>query len=362
MVTEFSGQINLLGDAARELALAGAEAGILEIHRNLISIVDDEVPEGGVLVQDKQHAGAPARVIDANAQEAVSTALQKRFEDLKTVRPNEFRALRVLGEEAGTQTQVLRDGTILARTDPLDGTTNAVNTLTGFSVVVCIDLVKRAGQPARHLAGAIFGGDFDLCWRNDTIVSRTETAGYARIAGDVYIRSARLGRGWQLLRVEQELRSDSVASVAASQRRFTAFEAVRERVFRHNGVVYHLAGNPLWAGLLMGQVGSVVETQPVTLHDSAFLIPHVLLGGKVEDAAGQPLDYLALYEQQCTSFDPKETPVPPYVAYGGGVNPLSDLTDLPVSAGPTAPSVDENLPLPANRAQRMVELPDDILE
>jgi len=361
MTSEFTGQIDVLRDAARQLALAGAEAGILEVHRSLLSIVDDEGSDG-VLIQDQAHPGAPARPIDANAHEAVASALQQKFAALKDVLPVSVHSLRVVGEESGTQTQILREGTLLARTDPLDGTTNAVNTLTGFSSVVCIDLVKAAGSPARHLAGAIFGGDFDLCWTNYSLRSKTGDPVWARKAGDVYIRSARLGRGWQLLRVEQESRSDSVAAVAASQRRFTAFEAVRERVFRHDGVVYHLAGNPLWAGLLMGQVGSVVETQSVTLHDSAFLIPHVLLGGNIEDSKGHPLDYLSLYESSCAVFDARHAPVPPYVAYSGGVNPLADLGDLPVSTSPTAPSVDVDPPLPANRAQRSVELPDDVLE
>lgn len=76
-------------------------------------------------------------------------------------------------------------------------------------------------------------------------------------------------------------------------------------------------------GLLLGQVGSVIETQPVTLHDSAFLIPHVLLGGRVDGLTSGPIDYLGLYESNCTSFDATDTPIPPYVAYSGEVNPLT---------------------------------------
>lgn len=167
--------------------------------------------------------------------------------------------------------------------------------------------------------------------------------------------------GWQRLQVEEENRSNSVASVAASHKRFTAFEGVRTRIFSHDGVVYHLAGNPLWAGLLMGQVGSVVETQNVTLHDSVFLIPHSLLGGRVEDASGGVLDYLKLYEANATSFDPARKPVPPHVAYCGGV----DRSQLLSLGGPaedsitTIPTVEEVDPI-ANNDIRSVELPDEI--
>lgn len=363
--------LNILGDFACALALRGAEAGVLEIHRSLLSALnEDDDGDAGVLVQDPDHAGAPARKIDARAQDAVTNALVRGFDELRETKeyasllpgyldPGKS-SLRIIGEESGTPTQILRGTLFVARTDPLDGSTNAENTLTGFCSVVTVDLI-RDGHAPRHLAGAVLGGDFDLCWRNDSTRSRTDSNVYARLEGAVFVRSNRLGRDWQQLKVEQEVKTNSVASVAANLRRFTAFETVRHRIFHKDGIVYHTAGNPMWAGLLLGQLGCVVETQAVTLHDSVFLIPHMLLGGHVENARGESLDYIKLYEENATSFDPKSKLVPPYVAYCAGINPLTALADVDLSTTePPAPAAQGNVPPAESTIGRHIELPEDI--
>lgn len=101
MQNDFSGELNLIGNAARDLALAGAKAGIEEIHRYLISTIDEESQETGILVQDKGHAGAPARMIDAHAQEKVSEALHDAFNRYQELFSSRARNFRVIGEESG---------------------------------------------------------------------------------------------------------------------------------------------------------------------------------------------------------------------------------------------------------------------
>ncbi|MEI2647430.1 MAG: hypothetical protein V9G15_00005 [Dermatophilaceae bacterium] len=363
-MTDATGDIDFLVESALDLARHGAESGIGEIHKRLLMLAgeDDGISdrEEGVLTQDPEHAGDPARLIDAAAHEAVRDALNVRF-SASEVLGKRVEHFHVIGEEGGIQTQILRAGTLIARTDPLDGTTNAVNTLSGFACVVSIDFLKNSQGPIRHLAGAIMGGDFDLSWTNRSPRAASNPMKYQRLEGQVFVRSNRLGMGWQRLNVEEDRRSTSVASVAASLKRFTAFERVRQQVFSHGGIVYHLAGNPLWAGLLMGQVGFVVETQKVTLHDSVFLIPHSLLGGIVEREDGSPLHYLEVYEQNASRFDPREKVIPPYVAFCGGVdrNALTRLTNNSFATAASIP-VNEVVSPVKNQGVRSVELPKSI--
>jgi hypothetical protein len=329
---DFTGGYHLLADLARTVAVGSAEAALSAVLHELISITreEDDRPEG-LLTQDAGHAGAAARPIDAYAQSAARRGAEDSLTQLQELVKDRVDEVVFTGEETGTQTRILGAKTLIIRVDPLDGTTNALNLLQSFSAVATVDYVSDPTKPPRHLGGAILGGEFDISWANWSRPGKGLPR-YARPLGKVYVRAGRLSDVWLPLELSQEERDlNSVASVAASRVRFDAYAPFRDWVFRNGGVVYHLGGNPFCAALLLGHVGAMVETQWVTLHDSAYLIPHWLLGGSIDQLLGGPLDYIGVYEQGALIFEPGSKPVPPFVAYYGNKRPLSDAPGIEAS-------------------------------
>jgi hypothetical protein len=104
-----------------------------------------------------------------------------------------------------------------------------------------------------------------------------------------------------------------IASVAVSRER-------RAEVSRRFGALldseisyWNIAGNNAATALLAGDLGAIVEVKPVTLHDSAFLVPYTILGGKTYYLdTGKSFNYLDLYEAMATGE--KAKPVMPFVA------------------------------------------------
>jgi hypothetical protein len=329
MLRDDGGAAKRLARAAHEIVVASAEAGIQAAIRELLSIADDEdgQPDPAVLYQDPQHVGTPARRIDALAQEAAKRGATDKWHELEPTLVDRVENIAYVGEESGSHTQMIRPRTLVVRLDPLDGTTSAVNIVNAFSSVATADFITDPAAPARHLAGAIIGGEVDVSWMHWSRRGHLKSS-YLRPLGQVLIRSVRVSTGWRQLEVAQDEREAlSVASVAASRKRFMAFAPFRDAIFAKEGTVYHLAGNPLCTALLLGRVGAFVETQHVTLHDSVFLIPHWLLGGHIETLDGSRFDYLSQYETNAQNFDPGAKLIPPYIAYVGENNPLSDTLD-----------------------------------
>lgn len=321
---DVGGRVRDMARAARAVAVSAAENALETVVAELMKVVDDDddrLPV--VLSQDPKHPGAPARPIDAMAQTAVRRGAESAIEERDAVFSGRVSQICYVGEESGSQTQLIRPGTLVVRSDPLDGTSNAVNLLQGYCSVVTVDYIDIPGKRGRHLGGAILGGDIDISWEQWSRRSQTGD-GYHNALGRVYVRSVRLRTEWRAAEVSQEYRvMANMASVAASESRFRELEAYREAAFAAGGIVYHLAGNPFCAALLFGEVGSFVEIKDVTLHDSAYLIPHWLLGGATEGLDGSPLNYIDLYEENIANFDVSAKPVPPFVAFYGRQNPFS---------------------------------------
>jgi hypothetical protein len=87
---------------------------------------------------------------------------------------------------------------------------------------------------------------------------------------------------------------------------------------RLRGRYFNAAGNPIVFGLILGQLEVVLEPESTTLHDSAFLAVHEILGGNIvrlEDL--EPLNYIELYQKHAPNLDGTFKPVPPYIAYVG---------------------------------------------
>lgn len=346
------GAVERLAKAMRGLAICGAESAMEAVIRDLLSVVDEEDREAGILSQDPRHAGTPARRVDALAQAAAREGAARRWAELYDEVADRVGGVVYVGEEAGNQTQMIKPRTIVVRFDPLDGTTNAVNIVNTFVSVATVDIILGLNERPRHLAGAIIGGEIDVSWAHWSRNSK-QTGAYIRPLGEVFVRSVRAGTGWLRLDVSQDERdTSSVASVAASAKRFAAFSQFRNEVFRKGGVVYHLAGNPLCAALLLGHVGALVETQHVTLHDSALLIPHWLLGGKIDTLDGESFAYLLTYEENAANFDPGAKPIPPYIAYVGSSNPFMESKEHTVEHARVS-DISARLPKAAEPRQRL---------
>lgn len=322
-----TGTTELLATAARDIAVATAQAALkATLHELTRPILDeDEQGEDGWVVQGASHPGSDAERIDARAITAARKRAKKALQEHKDVLGARVSELVFAGEEGGSWTHELKPKTLIARIDPLDGTTNALTLLQAFSSVVTIDYISPRRGP-RHLAGAILGGEFDVSWahwsRHADGLDR-----YSRPIGLVYVRTPRLSDRWRKLDVAREQRKvASIAAVASTSKRFQAYAPFRQWALDQNGVAYHTGGNPVCASLLLGHVGLVVETQQVSLHDSAYLIPHWLLDGHVESLKGQEIDYMSLYEAHCLELRPDHKPVPPFVAYSGG-RPSDLLSD-----------------------------------
>ncbi len=71
------------------------------------------------------------------------------------------------------------------------------------------------------------------------------------------------------------------------------------------------AGNPVVVALLRGELNGVFEPVPCKLHDCAYLIPLVLLGGFVCDLDGQPIDVMEVF---ATALYPNERFIGPFIA------------------------------------------------
>src|ERR1035438_4180299 len=229
MSDEESGRgVERLAQAAQQIARAGAEAAIQAVIQDLLSLVeDDDERPFGILSQDPRHAGTPARRIDALAQAAAKLGAEQKWIELQPSLEDRVQHVAYVGEEAGNQTQMILPRTLVIRFDPLDGTTNAVNIVNAFSSVATVDVVVDPKDRPRHLAGAIIGGEVDVSWSHWSRRSR-QTSRYLRPLGQVFVRSIRTGTGWRRLDVAQDERDTaSVASVAASQKRFSAFAHFR---------------------------------------------------------------------------------------------------------------------------------------
>ncbi|WP_433532721.1 hypothetical protein ACQPYA_12265 [Micromonospora sp. CA-263727] len=216
-----------------------------------------------------------------------------------------------------------QDGDIIAWADPLDGTTNTFTFFSGYAAVLYFD--RFANGHYDHLAGAIAAADGSiLSWQ------------HYRGHGEVFVNWPS-DMAWPGLRSPHtadegsppatrtleiipnaapdhalqpgEVRSHSgvasrIASVATTNTRFHDLNQLFD--LRQDDsddkqsrtMLATTAGNPLGAALLLGQLGAIVETRPVKLHDAAYLLPLALLGGIVVNPLDwQPIDVLQRFAQ-----------------------------------------------------------------
>lgn len=237
-----------------------------------------EVPRRG-------HAGDPTRHLDV----VVDRSMQSRFVALVSALPVPDHEV-VYNSEESQAPYGDQESPILGWADPVDGTTNAYTLTSGYANVMFADHYEpgeaEGGEPRlRHLGGAIAtshgevvkwfvsgsSGVVTIDWRDDSIAPTS-------VGGPLSTVQVRDG---------VERRVAAVATSYARRRRLAeTFDFdTPDPYWVANG-----AGNPLIVPLLVGELGAVIETETVAIHDAAFLIPLVLAGGHVVSLDGEPMN------------------------------------------------------------------------
>ncbi|PBI91967.1 hypothetical protein BKP42_53860 [Rhodococcus erythropolis] len=294
--------IHIRAEVCRHAAVLAAKNAQKKIALALFDqLPHDEYDEDAVtaphpiLNHDPDHPGSAAENIDVAAHSAAVSSLAH---DLRRDLGITSEELVLAGEEVPERTKFLNHNAYLARLDACDGTTNSQLYWNGHSSVVLLDQVRlgRDGSGrARHLGGAIACPHAIISWTNsspfDQVLGR-----YPQVSGYVYFEHPQF-IGEQRIHARRWSRSTgTIAAVAHSDERY---QQVRKIATAHALDVKRFlsaGGTPLASALLGGNVDAIIEPHHVTLHDSALLIPHQLLGGAITDLDGKPFDYLHLYE------------------------------------------------------------------
>jgi hypothetical protein len=307
---------------ARKIAKAAAEGTMDQIVAEFFRNVDAEEPaeDDSMLQWDSNHPGERPINLDADAKviarKLAADALRKAGypEDI----------CKFCGEEAGSGTQRIRVGDIIIRQDVLDGSKLAERVMTDFSSVHLTDKVRTlnsVGPRTRHLGGAIVAANaLSISWANHSQYLG-ERHWYPRPEGVVYLDGHRWGQPERRVRgLSYNRHEGTVAAVAAKPEKKRLLDQILAGLGIEPETVVTVGGTPLVASLITGAISMIVEPNPVTLHDSALLIPFQLLGGCITDTDGVPLNYLKLYEQNAHIMDPKHTPIPGYIAWANTEN------------------------------------------
>jgi hypothetical protein len=204
--------------------------------------------------------------------------------------------------------------TDIVRVDPIDGTTNLVTLHMSYAVVILIERVRSDGSIA-HVAGAIYSSTGEVVsWGavKPHGVVRIDFPSFPSYADDTELM---LPEADKLLAASKTPRSiilkrqgdgspsrmlrpgipTRVAAVAASPKRRAELEKMYD-LGAGDLWLSTIGGNPLAAALLVGDLGAIIETERILLHDCAYLVPLRLLGGKVTSHDGFPIDVFEAFE------------------------------------------------------------------
>lgn len=315
--------IQIRSEIARHAAVLAAREAQKAIVLSLVDqIPRDEYDEDAaagprpILNHDPGHPGSAAEDIDVEAHRAaVETLVEELGRDLGLPRNKMILA----GEEVPARTTHLSHNDFIARLDACDGTTNSLLYWSGYSSVVLIDQVRlRADgrRRARHLAGAIGGPQGYLSWTHDSTFDPGLDR-YPQVIGKVYFEHPQFVTERRIPTRRWSRNSGTIAAVAHSAERYDQVRRIAAAHALEVDRFLSAGGTPLAPALVGGNVGAIIEPHHVTLHDSALLIPHQLLGGAITDLGGKPFDYLHVYENHGLTLDPNDKPVHGYIAWGG---------------------------------------------
>lgn len=301
-----------LRKVACAMAAATAESIVAEFFRGIDA--DDHVEPGNVHMDwDPNHPGDAPIKLDASAKRVAHREGTSRLKKLGY--PTDEVVFG--GEEGGYGTQSVSSGNLIVRQDVLDGSKNALRVMNEFATVHLLDKSRSVNPPrTRHYAGAILAANgFEVSWQNHSRFA-DQNLWYPRFDCEVYVAAAGWGQPSRRVRGLSYTRDPgTVAAVAHKTDKKDKLDQLLAQLGVQPKSVFTVAGTPLVSGLLAGEIGMIVETEPVTLHDSALLIPFQMLGGYVTDLNCQRLNYLKIYEQNAHILRADHKPIPGYIAW-----------------------------------------------
>ena len=264
------------------------------------------------------HMGKPPLVIDSLAQRYLEKIVK---EEPQTP---ELGEILFLGEEVSqADWDPHRPGRVtIIRCDPVDGTSPLAHTGQGFASVVTVESRRDSGQSWKHLGGAIVRSDGRaLSWSRRTVEEH-------HVRFDVRIRVSEkeppsvtdLGSIPPLLsrdidEMHRKLIALSGAAVAAqSTKRREDLLQQYASLIGQSWYFDFQGGNPSAWQLCKGLLGWTIELNWTTIHDSIYLWPFSLLGGRIVDHGGKVINILGLIEEHAGP-DSLEKAVPPYISF-----------------------------------------------
>jgi hypothetical protein len=264
------------------------------------------------------HPGKPALAIDVSAQAYLErvVSLDEEIQSLGE--------LVVLGEEvAQPEWNPSHPGRLsIVRCDPVDGTSALAHSAEGFASVVTVESRRDSGQPWKHLGGAIVRSDgLSISWSRRTVLAHHVLLDLAIEPepkfSPVIIEYSEIPplRSIDLDEVYRKILANSGAAVAAqSSKRRQQMLAHYSAIIANAEFFDFKAGNPSVWQLCKGLLGWVIEPNWTTIHDSIYLWPFELVGGRVVDHDYRPMNILRLVEEHAGP-ESLEKAVPPYIAY-----------------------------------------------
>lgn len=311
-------------ETAREWALRYAASTMHFVRRQTVEI--DYIESATVWFKKQAityhgHLGKPPLEVDA--------AAQARFEALVRDQPppdgdEDLGSILIMGEEATPAAgwNPHTPGRVsIFRADPIDGTSSLAHCGDGFASVVTVDSVAQAGQPWRHLAGAIVRSDgLTISWSRSAVLAHHVVLDMRPLSSLERPRVLDYGvvPPFATRDVDEVIRAD----ISASGATVAAHSAKRRDALRtkfpdlqvvSNHLDYRAGTTAAWQ-LCKGMLGFIVELNMTTIHDSAHLYPFYFLGGQVVTHDFEPVHVLELMQEHAGP-DALEKVVPPYIAY-----------------------------------------------
>jgi hypothetical protein len=238
--------------------------------------------------------------------------------------PEAFGTVLLMGEEAtmsaGWDPHTPGRVTII-RSDPIDGTSSLAHCGDGYASVVTIESRRDAGQPWKHLGGAIVKSNGStISWSRKQVLAHHVVIDMKPLPPSEPPQILNFGAipPFATRDIDESTRQD----VALSGASVAAHRAVRREKLQLNFPQLQMAarhfdyraGTTAAWQLCKGLTGFIVELNTTTIHDSAHLLPFFFLGGQIVTHEYESINILKLIEEHAGP-DAFEKIVPPYIAF-----------------------------------------------
>jgi hypothetical protein len=264
------------------------------------------------------HMGKQPLVIDARAQRYLENVVGQEPQ------APEFGEVLLLGEEvAQPNWDPNRPGrTTIIRCDPIDGTSPLSHTGQGFASVVTVESRGDSGQSWKHLGGAIVRSDGrTISWSRRTVeehhvrfdVRISDAAAEPPAITDLDSMPPLVSRDIDELHRKLIALSGAAVAAQSTKRRQDLLTNYSPLVSEAEYFDFQ-GGNPSAWQLCKGLLGWTIELNWTTIHDSIYLWPFSLLGGRVVDHDGKIMNLRSLIEAHAGP-DALEKAVPPYISF-----------------------------------------------